>query len=1295
MKKSRVPGTRNAARRRGQHLFAALLAGAMVGLTGAASAVPIAQTPLYAGSRVPGNLAIVPSVEFPTLISVANFGDYDPQQNYVGYFDSRKCYRYVWDAEESKRHFYPVGWAPANHACPNVTATSGDPGDRWSGNFMNWSATQTIDPFRSALTGGYRVSRGEGLGEVASETWLEKAISDRPGNDSPTANFPRRNTPSSNSNATLVSNATPVQWGNVRTRIDGLGNRMWFTSATETEKDENSSYKRISLGYLKRTDNQVRYPAHTGDNGVANLTDSVLVPYNPAAHVLDNSKFPNNNNAPRDKLKGKKRSLAVYEVSIRVAVCVRGLLESNCVAYGENSKPEGLIQEYSDRIRFSIFGYLNNGTEAEADGGVMRARQKFVGPMTYYPESGPQSNTNAEWNSATGVLVRNPDPSDATATNAGVLDSGVINYLNKFGQMNTGRAAKSYDNVGELFYTATRYFRGLGFVPAYNRLSSISSNVTRKQWADGFPVIDWGDEDPVRYQCQANVILGIGDTNTWRDKNLPGVGISTTDEPARPAEVANDNTVDVVQDLHRILAMEGDAAASSRARGSTFSGSEAHRNSGYIAALAYAARTRDVRPDMAGMQTISSYWVDVVENRDYKTRLTNQYWLLGKYGGFTVPSDFDPDFDPTSSAEVPSLPDSAWASGENVVDGGNVKYKRPRNFYVAAGAAKMVESLRQAFANIVDEMVGSGGGFASNTTVLETGAMTFQARFRVDGEAWSGDLQAFDVDPETGALTATWTAASNLPAWASRNIWINSGTFKRFDSYASLSGAHKAELESQAIVDYLRGHRADEQPSGSLRRRTAVLGDIVNSEPVYVGAPNPRLYIGSSFQGAASYQNFAADSSGRRKMVYVGANDGMLHGFDATTGAEVFAFIPSGAVNAGLGDYAKPGFQHRYFVDGELTVADVYDAGSSKWKTVLVGTLGRGGRGIFALDVTDPESPKFLWEYSGADISALGNNLGKPIIAQVADGDWRVFLGNGPNSTSGVASLVTVGVFNGTRAAIGTGAGDDNGLSGVNVWSSTPGGFSDTVYAGDLKGNLWKYHLSTNSFTKLFEAGASQPISGTPLVSRRPGTSETWIFFGTGRYLNEVDLSDDSVQTWYGLIDRNDLVAKSSLREMSILVEGEIDGVAVRGIEQDAAVSSGNGWYMDLVSPVNGEEGERMVIGNRFRGRALIGTTRIPDAVDPCSPSGRGFIMAVDPFSGGRLPGGSFFDVDGDGSFGETIGEPPIPVSGIGTPSGPNNPIFIGNIMQVSLDDTTSRSVETSGQGLEPERVSWRELIGN
>lgn len=1226
--------------------------------SGSLGAVDIAQQPLYAGSRVPGNLTLVPSVEFPTLISVANFGDYNEAVTYAGYFDAAKCYEYRYNISEAQRHFYPTGLAN-NRRCV------GD--GLWSGNFMNWAATQTIDPFRAALTGGYRVRDEVGV------TWLEKAISDRSGNDDANANFPRRTT----SGSSLVGGATPAGtsvengWGSIRTRVDGLGNKMWFS---------------------------------TSQSNLAN--GAGRVDYDPSVHKLTTSRF-----CILVVCFGDTRNV-VFEVSVRVAACVPPLTPNEltyCKQYGANYKPEGLIQEYSDRLRFSIFGYLNNGGDPEPDGGVMRARQKFVGPQTWYPEFGPQSNIAAEWNAANGILFQNPDSTDASATNSqfslngtnAIRDSGVINYLNKFGQMSTGRNAKSFDNVSELFYAASRYYRSLGNVPEYSNLSAIggSQPQSRYRLADAFPVItEW--DDPIRYRCQTNVILGIGDTNTWRDKNLPGQ-TPTASEPSKPALVAADATVDVVADMHRIWRMEGKSESDARSRSVTtgFNNSN-HSNSGYIAALAYAAHTRDIRPDLPGRQSFSTYWVDVVENRNYKDKDRNQYWLATKYGGFQVSAGFDPN---GYTAPDPST----WRTTNDVINNDS-NFPRPDNFYVAADAARMVLSLREAFKNIVDAVVGSGGGFASSSTLLETGTQTFQGRFRVANGSWSGDLQAYDVNVGNGSLTATWTASSALPAWGSRKIMIpgeSSGLVRLgATAYASLPAYARTGFGSAEVVDYIRGNRALERPNGALRARSGVLGDIVNSEPVYVGAPNRTLFLGATFNGASTYQAYVAANQNRTRMVYVGANDGMLHGFNAQTGAEVFAFMPRQVVSS-MAAYAQPNYEHRYLVDGELTVADVYDSDAQIWRTVLVGTMGRGGRGMFALDVTNPADPKLLWELSSSNSGAFGNNLGKPIIAQVANGDWRVLLGNGPNSSSGLAQLIAVRAVNGQDfLATSLGADASNGLSGVNVWSSTRGGFSDRVYAGDLRGNLWRISYAAGSFssaTRLFTAerttNVRQPITATPLVARRPNTDETWIFFGTGQYLNAADLANKQVQSWYGLKDPGGTTAitRASLRQISILAEDVIDGTPVRGIERYSTLDSQAGWYMDLQSPGATPEGERMVVPNRFRGFALIGTTRIPDSGDICSPTGKGFVMAIDPFGGGRLSGGSFFDVDGDGRFTETVGDTGIPVSGIGTPSGPNNPIFIGDVMQLNLDDASTQSVGTNALGTQPRRVSWRELLRN
>ncbi len=1159
-------------------------------------AVEIAQSPMYVGSDVPGNLVLVPSVEYPTLISQANIGNYDKGRRYSGYFDPEKCYLYKYSTVETERYFYPTAKA-SSFAC----ATD----KQWSGNFMNWAATQTIDPFRSGLTGGYRVV------DTPTETVLEKARHHR--GDL----YPDRSVPASGNDAALVKNATGSTWNSMTVRIANLGNKMRFTS--------------------------------TGSIGGTTVVD-----YNPAKHAL--------------KTGSGSDAATLYEVSVRVKVCDASVgVESNCVQYSQGWKPEGLIQEYSKRIRYSIFGFLNESGNSR-NGGVMRARQKFVGPNSYYPELGTLDNVNKEWNPTTGVLVKNPDPADAVGTSiSGIADSGVINYLNKFGQM-TSAAPKSNDPVSELYYAALRYFRGQGNVAAY-------TNNINYTYADGFPVItDW--DDPIRYSCQVNAALGIGDVNTHEDRDIPN-------NPDKDYDLA-------VKYTQKIFDLEGITTKAN----AVFSG---RGNSAFIAGLAYYANTNDIRkddaakPNTVGMQTLSTYWVDVRENQVLLPKATNQYWLTAKYGGFDVPLGFDP-------LTTGALQESWWHTNTDYLDGSGVtstknNYPRPDNFYVASEADKMVASLRQAFESIAKRAEGSASSFAANSTKLEAGARTFQAQF-VTGQnrEWAGRLYAYDVNTSTGALTQAWSAADQFPVWGptnattnARKIYYNNGG-RLADFQGSINGL------STGVVNYLRGDRSGEKSNGgAFRNRLSLLGDIVNSQPVYVGTPNSRLYVNSSFTGASGYAAFASAQAGRTPVVYVGANDGMLHGFNANTGKELFAFVPTEGMAklSGTQKFTDPNYEHTYTVDGAMTAADWYDG--ARWRTALIGTMGRGGKTIFALDVTNPASPTLMWEINDA---ALGNNLGQPIVSQVADGDWRVVLGNGPNSTDGIAKLVVIDLADGDVSTISTAVGGDNGLSGINAWSAAGNGLVDTVYAGDLKGNLWRFKLATGTVSLLYAAGAAKPITAAPLVAVNPKTLQTWVFVGTGRYLNSADRANKNVQTWYGLVDKGSTISGTAgLKEVSIVNEGKVGGYDVRVLERISAPGT-DGWFMNLVPSTGVAAGERMVVPNFFQGLTLIGTTRIPDSADVCSPTGRGFTMAIDPFTGGRLSGG-FFDANGDGVIDSKDSLDGAPVSGIGYGSSPNNPIFIGDTMYTSLDDGSYQKTKTNTNNGNIKRVSWRELAGD
>jgi type IV pilus assembly protein PilY1 len=1200
--------------------------------SGQAANTAVAQSPLTVAGNVPGNLLLVPSVEYPTLDSMANLGNYDSTRAYTGYFDPGKCYLYSYNATETNRYFYPVA-TTTTRLCTGSSK-------QWSGNYLNWATTQTIDPFRKALTGGYRVK------DTTTETWLEKARFDGSGGSNL---FPNRRIPTTGNSSSTVLGATPANWNDLTYRIYQLGNRMRFTR-----------------------------------NG--NLATDPVIAYDPSVHT------PNSIDASK-----------VYEVSVRVKVCDSSVgLESNCVQYTSGAKPEGLIQKYSEKIRYSVFGYLNDSTITR-DGGVLRARQKFVGEFKLDPTTNRLvANTNREWDPSTGVMALNPDPADATATTTAVgqtiANSGVMNYINKFGQMTT-QNHKSYDPVSELYYAAIRYLKRQGNVPEYTSLTGTAAQ--RYNLADGFPVIsNW--EDPMQYSCQANALLGIGDVNTHRDKDLPG-STWTTDEPTRPALVTADATVNVNTATQKVAQLEGVAIPT------PFTGRE---NSAFMAGLAYDAHTKDLRSDLADKQTVSTYWVDVREAQVLEPKARNQYWLAAKYGGFDVPENFDP------YTRTTALPTSLWASSETLSTGD----LRPQNFYVASEADKMVDSLTRAFAKIALELPGAGTALASSSSQIEADTKVFQALFY--NGTWRGDLRAYTVGAN-GGLTSLWTETAGQKliarAFGGRPIYFynpqGSGSAERYRLFlwANLGSNQQTALGSADVVNYLRGDRSKEQSqtNGTLRTRTGVLGDIVNSNPVYVGKPNAALYERASFTGASSYVEFARNQANRTAAVYVGANDGMLHGFNATTGDETYAFVPNAAILNGLATLSTPSYEHRYFVDGEIVVTDVYDTtGTGSWKTILVGTMGRGGPGVFAFDVTNPLDVKFLWEKSSTDISSLGKNIGRPVITQVANGDWRVILGNGHGTSAGSAQLVMINAITGAVTTADTGATGSNALSAVLARDTDGDRISDVAYAGDLRGNLWKFSnlRGTPSVSKVFEArdpsNNAQPITAAPLAGKDPTTGTVWVFFGTGRFLSVTDPNDRQVQTWYGVKDNSLTTAtRSNLVQREIIGESVKSGLTVRAIEEGSVgeLTSQRGWYMDLVSPANGAEGERIVVPNHFLGAALIATTRIPKVTDICHPAGSGFVMAINPFTGARLDS-TFFDVNRDGQFngndqmtvgGTSTGEggTQAVVTGVSTGESLNDFVATGQYMQFQSHTSAMDRLKFQVPATAAGRMSWREIV--
>ncbi len=581
-------------------------------------------------------------------------------------------------------------------------------------------------------------------------------------------------------------------------------------------------------------------------------------------------------------------------------------------------------------------------------------------------------------------------------------------------------------------------------------------------------------------------------------------------------------------------------------------------------------------------------------------------------------------------------------------------------FFSAQDPAEFAEALTAMLRDIV-ERKSSSSSIALTGTRLTASTKVFSPSFNTSG--WIGELAAYDLTSAGISTTPAWKASENIPAPGSRKIYTVSGGNKREFTWSNLSATDRTAIGSETILDFLRGIRSQEtSQGGTLRTRGSLLGDIVHSSPVY--------------------QKDA-------QTVYVGANDGMLHAFNTETGVERFAYIPSPLLSK-LKLLSETSYQHKYYVDGELIIVDKSDANLTS--TYLVGTMGAGAKGLFALDITAPASftaNNIAWEYVDNSDTELGYMMGKPVYARLNDGTHALIIGNGYNSTSGKAALYVINLQTGAlikKFVVGAAADTDNGMATPGIVDVNGDGYIDYVYAGDFKGNVWKYDIrATNSgswtATKFFTAvgpdNKVQPIttqitSAVNYLLNDANSGKRYIFFGTGSYFRAEDTNDKSVQSWYGLIDtdpaatNNAITGRGQLQKRTIATVMTADGRPARAFSNATKDATGKatdmidkrGWYLDWVDPdpVNSSNnfklGERVITPSvmyRLAEPTLLGSSVIPEADDPCQPGGTGYVNAINAFTGGSLETSIFVFTNFTGSG--AVGSIDL---GIGMPSQPS-----------------------------------------
>lgn len=762
--------------------------------------------------------------------------------------------------------------------------------------------------------------------------------------------------------------------------------------------------------------------------------------------------------------------------------------------------------------------------------------------------------------------------------------------------------------------------------------------------------------DPVQFACQQNFTILTTD-GYWNDaNNVAGIKI-------------NGDAMDNQDNQDSGYSRRADGAYDGAPITVESDGTITPLAVGTLADVAMYYYQTDLRPNMDDKVPTTS------KDKNAKQHMNTFTLGLGLDGELNYRSDYEVasegDFAeikqgfknwPIPIANAPSTLDDLWHAAVN-----------GRGLYFSAKQPKeLVSGLRSALAGVSDRTGAAAASATSSPNITQTDNYIFSSTYR--SVHWDGDVQAQTINPTDGTVSEAhvWSAQAQLNG-SGRSIFKIDPSSQMIEPFAwdNLSAEEKAyfnnkcELLSQCngfnadtkaiansgenLLNYLRGQSINSgelaQTEKAYRLRTHLLGDIVNSAPAYV--KQPRFNFIDSV--TPNYQAFKTAQADRHGMLYVGGNDGMLHAFNTTNGAESWAYVPH-SVMPNMYKLADKnyGANHQFLVDGSPQVMDVYDASTSAWRTILVGGLNAGGRGYYALDVTSEDNPKALWEFchseaycSHADAD-LGFTYGNPIITKLPEGSanagrWVVMFTSGYNNVSpgnGQGYLFVVDAITGALIhKLGTGEGTAETPSGFAKLASSSGinGNADinaasvALYGGDLQGNLWKVNLEASIPTislmaRLTDpAGLGQPITTKPEIGKVPKVTEPVIFVATGRYLGLSDVTNSQVQSVYAIRD-NGVSYTGRALTARVITHGD----TTSSIDGSALDWAGGGWYVDLP-----ETRERVNLDPQLALGTLTINSNTPqiDNVnsDGCSLGGTTRVYQFDYRTGLMVPGATHF----------------------------------------------------------------------
>lgn len=755
-----------------------------------------------------------------------------------------------------------------------------------------------------------------------------------------------------------------------------------------------------------------------------------------------------------------------------------------------------------------------------------------------------------------------------------------------------------------------------------------------------------GQTDPVQYSCQRN--YAILSTDGYWNTNDESSGYS----PKRLDGSTAIGNVDAGSSVARPLRDEvgGSGAANT------------------LADIAMYFYETDLRTSTLGNCSGAVAGQDVCDNNvpsdGSKDTASHQHMTTITLGlGVDGTLDYDKLYETQTSGDFWNLRQggAVWPNpitntdGERIDDLWHAAVNGRGRYYSASDSVDLANSLADALGKI-EAIAGTSSAAATSSLTPSSGDdWLFIPLYTTN--TWEGTVNAFKIDTATGAVltpnTPVWSAASAIKGQGARSIYFRkagasnalaafdytnlsaAGLQSSFDNAcasgaeklsqcASLSSAARAKVTGANLVDFLAGsatyeNSATAQDDKLFRTRSLPLGDIVNGAPVYVKKP-PFKYADSG-HGA-----YAAAQGSRQGVLYVAANDGMLHAIkvadDSTGGTELWGYVPS-MVMPNMPVLADIGYagKHRYFADGAPVVADIYAGGT--WRTILVGGLGKGGRGYYALDITDPATPKSLWEFTDTD---LGYTFGNPVVTKNKAGTWVVAFSSGYNNVSpgdGKGYLYVLNALTGAQLKkIGTGAGSSatpSNLGKINAWvDDDSDNTAKRFYGADMLGNVWRFDfddlLPGDDAFLLASTGANQPITTKPVLSEVVvGTAKyPVVSVATGRYLGTSDLGDTSLQSIYSFKDDLTTTSLGALRSNAAMVQqtlkpdrsGLVAGNSVTWATQA-------GWYVDLSLSA----GERVNVDFDQQFNQLIVASNIPTAT-VCTSGGSSWLYYLDVGSG-------------------------------------------------------------------------------